>query len=170
MRTIGTVILVFIAMQVSAQKINKTIEDPTRNKKVMLNICTREGLVSFPEMKERYDVEYPNYKPDSTVIQELKPLVVDKKITIVLGTWCGDSKLQVPHFFKVMDELAISGKDVTIICVDGQKKAENGLLDNLNIERVPTIIFYEAGKEKGRIIETPAATLEKDMLSILTKK
>jgi hypothetical protein len=32
---------------------------------------------------------------------------------------------------------------------------------------VPTIIFYENGKELGRIVESPEKTLETDILKIL---
>ncbi|RZK79770.1 MAG: thioredoxin [Pedobacter sp.] len=170
MNRILTIFILLIAMNASAQKINKQIEDKTRNKTVLINNCTREGLITFPEFKERYDTEYPNYKPDSLTLDSVKPLVAGKKITIVLGTWCGDSKFQVPHFFKIVDQLGIPEKDITIISVDGTKKAENGLLDNLKIERVPTMIFYEKDKELGRIIESPIESLEKDMHKILAKK
>lgn len=36
-----------------------------------------------------------------------------------------------------------------------------------NIHHVPTIIVYEKNKEIGRIIESPVASLEKDLLAIL---
>jgi len=117
-----------------------------------------------------YDSQYPSYTPDSTTVSKLKTLASDLKVTIVLGTWCGDSKLQVPHFFKVMDEVGIKEKDVTLICVDGHKKAQNGSIDNLNIQRVPTFIFTKKGKELGRIIESPKDTLEQDFLAIISSK
>lgn len=171
MKHICTFVLILFVFTANAQKMNKKIEDPTKNRTVLINHCTREGLVSFPEMKERYDVEYPAYELDSAVIDSLKPLVKDQKITIVLGTWCGDSKLQVPHFFKITDALGIPEKDIDLICVDGHKKAEGSLTDSLDIQRVPTFIFYNKEKEeKGRIIEHPAVTLEKDMLLILSRK
>jgi len=40
----------------------------------------------------------------------------------------------------------------------------------LKIERVPTFIVYDGIKELGRIIETPAETLEEDLLMILSAK
>jgi len=170
MKHISTLILILFAFTANAQKMNKKIEDPTKNRAILINHCTREALVNFPEIKERYDVEYPAYKPDSITVDSLRPLVKDQKITIVLGTWCGDSKLQVPHFFKILDALGIPEKNITLICVDGLKKAENGLIDSLDIQRVPTFIFYNKDKkETGRIIESPHASLEKDMLLILSK-
>ena len=163
-------ILMLLSFTANAQKMNKKIDDPTKGRSVLINQCTREGLINFPEMKERYDVEYPAYQPDSAVIDSIKSWVKDQTITIVLGTWCGDSKLQVPHFFKILDKAGVAEKNITLICVDGLKKAEAGLIDSLDIQRVPTFIFYnKEKKETGRIIESPQISLEKDMLVILSK-
>ncbi len=170
MKTIFSAILLLLVMNASAQELNKKMEDPTRHKEVMLNICTREGITTFDEFKASYDPNYAAYHVDSTVLKELGKLAKGKKITIVLGTWCGDSKYQVPHFLKVADALNLSDKDITFIAVDGTKKAENGLIDKLKIERVPTIIFNDKkGTEIGRITESPKETIEKDMLKILAE-
>ncbi|WP_316767836.1 thioredoxin family protein [Pedobacter frigiditerrae] len=173
MKNLLTSLILLFAMNASAQELNKKIEDPNRHKQVMLNLCTREGITSFPEFKESYDPNYAAYKPDSTAFADLSKLIKGKKITIVLGTWCGDSKYQVPHFLKIMDGLKIDEDKITIIGVDGAKHAENGLIDSLKITNVPTFIFFDKkGKEVGRITEHPKETLEKDMLKILavTKK
>lgn len=170
MKKLLSAILVLFAMNASSQEINKKIRDDAGHVLGLINTCSRAGLSTIPEMQRRYDVEYPNYQPDSTTVKALKPLLKDKKITIVMGTWCGDSHLQVPRFYKILDALEISEKETTLICVDRSKKAENGLIDNLNILHVPTFIFTANGKEIGRIVESPGETLEKDMLSILAKK
>ena len=172
MKTIFSAILLSLfAMNASAQELNKKIEDPTRHKEVMVNICTRAGITSFEEFKASYDPNYAAYKVDSTLVKDLSKLAKGKKITIVLGTWCGDSKYQVPNFLKVADALHLSDNDITFIAVDGTKKAENGLIDKLKIERVPTFIFTDKkGTEIGRITESPKETLEKDMLKILTEE
>lgn len=170
MKKLLSAILVLFAMNASSQEINKKIRDDAGHVLGLINTCNRAGLSTIPEMQRRYGVEYPNYQPDSATVKTLKPLLKDKKITIVMGTWCGDSHLQVPRFYKILDALEISEKETTLICVDRSKKAENGLIDNLNILHVPTFIFTANGKEIGRIVESPGETLEKDMLSILAKK
>lgn len=158
-------------MNVSAQEINKKIHDQARNKDVLINVCTREGITTFPEFKEMYDPIYAAYVPDAATLIELKKLVKNEKIKIVFGTWCGDSKVNVPNFFKVLDALHFKEKNVEIIAVDGNKKAENGIIDGLDIQRVPTfIVFDKKGKELGRIVEHPNATLEADLLEIYKKK
>lgn len=135
----------------------------------MRNICSREELVSFPEMKESYKLEYAGYTPDATAIILLEPLIKDTKIVIVMGTWCSDSRLYVPHFYKIMDIAGVPPENITLICVDAEKKADEGLIEDLNIEQVPTFIFTINNKETGRIIESPETTLERDMVNILGK-
>ena len=171
MKNILTSLILLFAMNAGAQELNKKIEDPTRHKQVLVNKCSREGITTFAEFKESYDPNYTAYIPDSTALADLSKLLKGKKVTIVLGTWCGDSKLQVPHFLKIMDAAKIDEDKITIIAVDGAKKAENGLIDSLNITRVPTFIFTDKkGKETARIIEHPEETLEKDMLKLLAAR
>lgn len=169
MKNILTALILLLAMTASAQDINKKIEDPTRHKQVMVNLISREGLITFPEFKDSYEGNYASYKSDSLTLKSLDQSLKGKKITIVLGTWCGDSKLQVPHFLKIMDDLKINESQITLIAVDGVKKAENGLIDQLKITNVPTFIFTDKnGAEIGRITESPKDTLEKDMLALLS--
>lgn len=171
MKILLSITLIIIAMNVSAQEVNKKIHDKSHNKDILINTCTREGLVSFPEFKEMYDPLYEAYIPDAATMIELKKLVGKVHIKIVLGTWCGDSKVNAPNFFKVLDALQFKEKNTEIIAVDGNKKAENGAIDGLNIQNVPTfIVFDKKGNEIGRIVEHPKTTLEGDLLAILKSK
>jgi len=134
------------------------------------NQHSREEVLSVVEMRDKYDTAYPDYTPDPEVLGELKSLLGDISIIIVLGTWCSDSRLQVSHFYKIADEIAMGEKSISLICVDETKKASNGLTDHLNIVSVPTFIFMKNKEEIGRIIETPKDTLERDMVQLLAKK
>ncbi|RAJ37114.1 thioredoxin family protein [Pedobacter cryoconitis] len=135
----------------------------------MLNTAAREKLFESPEMKAQYAIEYPDYVPGPEAVQKLKSLFQDIKVTIVLGTWCSDCRRQVPRLYKVLDEAGFLAEQITLIFVDESKKASGGLTDHLNIDKVPTFIFTENGKEIGRITESPLVTLESDMIEILTK-
>ncbi|WP_145861360.1 thioredoxin family protein [Pedobacter suwonensis] len=171
MKIFFSITLIIFAMNVSAQDLNKKIHDEVHNKDILINACTREGVTTFPEFKEMYDPLYEAYVPDAATMIELKKLIKNEKIKIVLGTWCGDSKANVPNFLKILDALQFKDKNVEIIAVDGNKKAENGILNGLDIVRVPTfIIFDKKGKELGRITEGPKTTLEGDLLAIYQKK
>ncbi|WP_129713641.1 thioredoxin family protein [Pedobacter sp. SYP-B3415] len=170
----AALILIFslFTMTAFSQDLNRKMQDAIRNKEVLIDRCDRAGVVSFPEFKEMYDAVYPSYVPDSATTPQLKQaLSAGQKITIVLGTWCGDSKLQVPHFLKVLDEAGFPAEKVSFVAVDGNKKAGKGLIDKLAIERVPTFIVTDKkGTELGRITEHPKQTLEKDLLAIVQKK
>jgi hypothetical protein len=157
-------------METTAQHINKQIEDSLTGEIILLNTCTRDAVTTFPSMREKYDNEYLEYVPESAALNEIQPLLKNKTITIVLGTWCGDSREQLPHFLKTTDASSLDKKNITFICVDRAKKAENDLLENLDIDRVPTFIIYDDEKELGRIIEKPIISIEEDMVLILSKK
>lgn len=171
MKYLFTFIIGLFFMTSNAQEINKKLEDQIKHKQIMLNECSREGLVEFPEFKASYDANYENYKVDSLSTAKLEKLIKGKKIKVVLGTWCGDSKYQVPNFLKVTDAVKVKESDVTFVAVDGAKKAENGLLDGLDIQRVPTfIVLDKKGKEIGRIVENPKKSIELDLIDILSVK
>lgn len=165
-----TVILILalagLAFGTLAQEVNKVVVDPKLNREVLSGYCNLQGLMKS-EMGETFQEVYNEYIPDPAVIDSLKPLMKRVGVLVILGTWCSDSQEQVPGLLKILDQLGYKDKNLTMICVGRDKKAEEIDLSPLNIERVPTVIFYRKGSEAGRIIETPRETLEKDMLHIL---
>jgi len=152
----------------NAQDINKTKIDEKSQMEVLTGLCNRDGLESNL-FKSYYDSEYASYIPDTATINSLKKILANKniKITIVMGSWCGDSQEQVPRFYKIIDALGFPESNITLYCVDRTKKTDKGETDNLKITLVPTFIFYKDGKEIGRIIESPKEAVEKDMLGII---
>jgi thiol-disulfide isomerase/thioredoxin len=151
----------------SAQDTNKIVQDEETGKPMLIGPCTREAF-SDTSFSGWFDSEYEAYKPDSVTVKEIEYNMDGIKITVVMGTWCSDSREQVPHFFKVMDEAGYTENNITMICVNREKKDSSGSVDSLNIELVPTFIFYRDGKEIGRITETPKQTMEEDIYAILT--
>ena len=125
--------------------------------------------LQFYSFGENFLTEYRQYEPDQSVLNSIKDKIYSYDITMVLGTWCSDSKLQVPRFFKILDLLNYNTQEITIYAVDREKKCDGIDLTNLDIELVPTFIISQNGKERGRIVETPLQTLEKDISSILIK-
>jgi len=134
---------------------------------IVTGYCSVNDFKSNPKTSEWFVPGYAGYVPDESVMKELKILAErNYTFTIVLGTWCGDSKEQVPHFFKIADEAGFVSNDMNIICVDRTKKAEGIDLSSFNIVKVPTFIVLLDEEEIGRIIETPELTVEKDLLNI----
>ncbi len=159
-----TALIMFSSM--NAQDLNNTIIDEKTGKEILIGYCDKNGLKTG-DFGEYYDFYYAGYKPDKTTISELKLLQDGIDITIVLGTWCGDSKEQVPRFMKMLDKSKFPQDHLKIICVGTSKEVEGIDVKALDIQRVPTFIFYRNNKELGRIVETPVYTLEKDMLFLL---
>ena len=91
----------------------------------------------------------------------------DLTIRIVMGTWCPDSRREVPRFMKILDLWKFPADKVTFIGVDNEKLSPIGGYDKLNIQRVPTFIIMKNNVEAGRIIENPVTSLEQDMINIL---
>ena len=55
MKYVFTLILGLFILSAQGQEINKKLEDQIKHKQIMLNQCSREGLVSFPEFKDSYN-------------------------------------------------------------------------------------------------------------------
>jgi thiol-disulfide isomerase/thioredoxin len=111
---------------------------------------------------------FDEYVPDAEAMEALQG--IDKNglsIRIVVGTWCPDSRREVPRFMKVLEIWRFPPENVTFIGVDDLKNSPIGDYDDLDIQRVPTFIIYKNNIEAGRIIENPMTSLEQDMVIIL---
>lgn len=118
---------------------------------------------------EWYHAGYAEYQPDMAILAELmEQETADLTITIVLGTWCPDSRREVPRFMKIIDLWGFPKEKIRFIGTDINKIAPLEDFPRLAIERVPTFIFFKNYVETGRIIEVPVTSLEQDTRNILT--
>ena len=140
---------------------------------MLLGKCTRSALLQAP-FANWFKPNYDSYVVDSFTCNFIRPLLTGKSITIFMGTWCGDSKREVPRVLKMLDCCGFSEKNITLVMVSNKdtlyKKSPQHEEAGKNIVRVPTIIIEQKGNEVGRIIEFPKTSLEKDLLSILRKE
>jgi hypothetical protein len=127
------------------------------------NITKTQLYYDFPEWGE----EEQFYQPIQNIIGQINNYKHEVNVIIFLGTWCGDSRNNVPAFFKTVGQ----NKNISykIWAVDRQKKLENNLPEQYNIERVPTFVFEIDGQEIGRIVENPQNSMEEDVLEILSR-
>ncbi|MHC1706945.1 MAG: thioredoxin family protein [Bacteroidales bacterium] len=158
------IVLVLMALipAAVAQKKAKVVTDPKNQKPMLVGKCTRKALEKDP-FKEWFEKEYNSYQVDSKTLDGLKNQWKDIHIVLVMGTWCGDSRREVPRFYKILDYVKFKRKRLTVICVDRDKKACGIDVAQYNVQYVPTIIVYRGKAEMGRIIENPSETLEKDL-------
>ena len=136
----------------------------------LLGYFTKDRMTNPPH-SEWFVKGYNTYQPDNGFINQLMNVSRDNlTIKVVLGTWCPDSRREVPRFLRIIDLWGFPVGNITFIGVDNEKIAPVGEYDKLDIQRVPTFIFYINNIEAGRIIEVPLTSLEQDMVNILTKE
>lgn len=162
--------LLLIPVITFSQKLNQKTTDPRKNNEMLIGFCNRDGFSTInSNFDSAYRAGYESYKPDETTLKELSGKLKNVKITIVMATWCGDSKDWVPRFYKIMDAAGFKYKNLTIICVDREKKAPGTNVETYKADLVPTFIFYRKKAELGRIIEFPLGIFEKEIVKILSK-
>lgn len=89
------------------------------------------------------------------------------QVDVYLGTWCGDSRREVPRLWAALDLAGQVPFALRHVLVDRSKDAPDGLLDGADIEYVPTFIVLRDGREVGRIVESAPGGIESDLLSLL---
>jgi len=159
--------LIVFCTNLYAQKFNTLTTDAKTDKPMLIGYTTLDAFTDT-SFSRWWNPEYNMYDVDSTEVEKLKVIFKDIDITIVMGTWCSDSRVEVPHFYKILDEINYPREKVTLINVNREKQGLENEVEELDIILVPTFIFYKAGEEIGRIVETPYETLEKDMPEILS--
>ena len=164
------ILITFFALSIAAfgQPMNTEIDAGTSPK--LIGKINKDGL-SNGSYASWFNKNYSDYNPDEKSIAKIGSALNAYTIELYMGTWCGDSKRQVPRFYKVLDALDFPLERLTAIALDNKgdayKQSPGGEHEGKNIHRVPTFIFYKDGKEINRIVESPKQTLEEDILNIL---
>ncbi|WP_198943154.1 thioredoxin family protein [Polaribacter tangerinus] len=113
---------------------------------------------------------YNNYSPNTATTAAIKKELKGVTIKGFMGTWCGDSKRETPHLYKVLEMADFNFKNLDLVTVNRSKRTPDNLQEGLNIIKVPTFIFYKKGKEIGRYVEYARESLEQDILKIVSGK
>ncbi|MBA4377295.1 MAG: hypothetical protein C0395_01325 [Gemmatimonas sp.] len=141
----------------------------------LIGPLSREAWSAFaPELAP----EAASYEPSPDVVAALSALDRDLRVVCVLGTWCSDSRREVPRFWKVMEACGLAAESLEMLAVgraddpaalawEESRGVAPGYRARYGVELVPTFIVYEGGLELGRIVETPAVSLEADLAAIL---
>jgi thiol-disulfide isomerase/thioredoxin len=138
---------------------------------ILLGKTTRERLAQSP-FDSWYTKNYETYIVDSSTAGQVKPLLRNKRFLLFMGTWCGDSRREVPRMYRILDYCQVKPSQVQLINLNNSdtayKQSPGHEEQGLNIRRVPTLLIFEGGREVGRVVESPVTSLEKDMLAIVT--
>lgn len=151
---------------------NMNAQTVTAKPKTLYGIFPIDSLKAAP-FGTWFNKNYDDYKPDSLTILALKKLATkEMKIQIFMGTWCGDSKREVPRFLKLLNGINYPMANVQIVGLGDSdslyKQSPQGEEKGLGIFRVPVFIVSKNGVEMNRINEYPSMSLEKDLLKIFS--
>ncbi|NJO87856.1 MAG: hypothetical protein HC831_02035 [Chloroflexia bacterium] len=126
------------------KKLNQQKFDEKANKDILYGYCDLNGL-TVPPFDEWYYAEFSTYEPDQEILSNIESTggLSNVDITIVMGTWCSDSRREVPRFYKLFENLDYSAERIILINVDTKKEAKGTIVEKLNIEKVPTFIFQK---------------------------
>ena len=142
-------------------------EDPKTGKPMLLGEITIEELQQEP-FAEWYQMESDGYEVDTELTNAISN-PGQYTYEVFLGTWCGDSRREVPRMEKIFSEMGIDMSNVLIVTLDRDKISPNGEQEGKDIRYVPTLIVNKDNQEIGRIVESPSsetATLESDLFEI----
>ncbi|MDT0559084.1 hypothetical protein RM697_10515 [Ichthyenterobacterium sp. W332] len=164
--------ILYIPILSSAQTLNHEITNDEETP-FLLGKIDKKGLEG-EHYKTWFSANYNAYDPNTNTIKILKEKGLNNyNILLFLGTWCGDSKKEVPRLFKVLEDSNFRMDQLTVIALSRKrnmyKQSPEHYEAGLNIHRVPTAIFYKDGKEVNRIVEHPIDSYEKDIENIITK-
>jgi putative ABC transport system permease protein len=136
--------------------------------------CSLDDLRKEP-YAEWYTKNYADYEPNPEIIEQLKNVNwKDYSVSIFLGTWCGDSRREVPRFIKMLDAVGFLQREISLIAISAEDSVYKQSLTReergRHIYRAPTFILSKKGGEVNRIVETPVVSLERDLLAILNRR
>lgn len=121
-------------------------------------------MPSWKELYERHD-------PDATAVRALGAIQEDVQLTLAIGTWCGDSKREVPRLLKALDLAGNSHIELQVVGLSGDFDEPVELIRDRRLTNVPTLVVSRDGEEIGRVVETPAGeSMAADLVRILTRE
>lgn len=170
-RIVQSLLILTLGTVCYSQTFNQEI---TNNK----GVRSLTGKINFEKLNSDpyntwFTKNYDAYNPSENTVSAIKDSLQEYTIQIFMGTWCGDSKREVPRFYKTLNTAGFPLDRLTCIAVQADrehyKQSIGGEHEGLNIHRVPTFIFYKNGQEINRIVEAPVKTLEEDMKEIISE-
>lgn len=159
--------LIAILLGCKAQPAHTAVRFPDGESEILVGTAALDSLNNEP-FSGWYEENIQAYEPDAALTGELEGLLEDVEIKLFLGTWCNDSRREVPRFVRILRDAGYPEETVEVVAMTREKTTPEGYEEGYGIINVPTFIFYRGEGELGRIVEYPIESMEADMLKILS--
>lgn len=151
-------------------KSNEELEENNPQKDLLIGEFHKEDLQEKP-FSTWFTPRYEEFSPETESMEIIKENIGDYEIKVLMGTWCGDSKRELPKLLKILDNANYKYDQLDLVAVDYNKQTPSKIEEELEVERVPTIIFYKNGKEVNRFVEySQEESIEEDIAKIVSGK
>lgn len=142
-------------------------EPAEKESPVLIGATSREAVEAFsPDWVEAEVTS----QPEDAGTRALASVEPGAEVEIFLGTWCGDSRREVPRLWKALDQLGSTPFRLRYVAVDRGKKEPAGSIAESGVLYLPTLIVKRNGQEVGRIVETSPHGVESDLADLLSGK
>lgn len=147
-----------------------------KDPEVLLGPVTREQVEAAVPAWVQAGVEA---NPDLAAARALASVAPGAEVTVLLGTWCGDSRREISRLWKALDAIGATAGGgprgglpftLTYIGVDEDKLQPAAAVAAAHLRYVPTLIVRRDGREVGRIVESAPHGVEVDLLALLDGK
>ena len=108
-------ILSLLSVSCSTKMNQETIN--LEDEQILVGKVNWQGLTQQP-YDEWFTPTYLSYRVDSTTLVSLGSKIDDIKIIMFLGTWCSDSQVEVPQFYKILDHIGYDLSKMTVIALE----------------------------------------------------
>jgi hypothetical protein len=117
--------------------------------------------------------------PDLAAVRALAGVAPGAEVTVLLGTWCSDSRREISRLWKAFDAIGAASAGgagsglpftLTYVGVDEAKREPAAAVATAGLKFVPTLIVRRDGREVGRIVESSPHGVEVDLLALLGGK
>ncbi len=79
----------------------------------ILNGSVQKEVLLNTQLFPWFNYEYKVYKPDTSILADLKLKSKDIHALVFAGSWCSDTQRELPRFYKIMDLAGVNPQQIT---------------------------------------------------------
>ena len=101
--------IIFLQLVISCSTmLNQAVHDKQSNSRMLVGLSNRHGLQQNP-FSGWFNKEYGAYALNEEAVQGIKNNSNNLSIKLFMGTWCKDSRREVPRIYRILDAVGFDG-------------------------------------------------------------